>query len=375
MTDGILPDVRCALVHDWLTGMRGGEKCLEVFCELLPQADLFTLLHLAGRMSEPIEAMNIHTSFVQKLPFVESKYRHYLPIFPRAIERFDFSGYDLIFSSSHCVAKGARPRPGALHICYCYSPMRYVWDMFDAYFGEHRTGRIKRAIIGTFAARLRDWDRRTCDRVDRFIAISEHVRKRIQRNYERDADVIHPPVDCSFFRSVGEPEEYYLVASAFAPYKRIDLAIETFNGLGRPLKVIGSGPDERRLRAMAGPNIEFLGAVSDEELRAAYSKCRAFIFPPEEDFGIMPIEAMACGRPVIAYGVGGALETVTEETGLFFPEQTVAALRKAIEEFEQRELEFKPELARAQAMTFNRPVFKRKVADYLRASLQRTGGM
>ncbi|MEW6357596.1 MAG: glycosyltransferase [Planctomycetota bacterium] len=370
MADELLPDVKCALVHDWLTGMRGGEKCLDVFCELLPRADLFTLLHIKGRMSEPIEAMNIRTSFVQKLPFAESMYRHYLPVFPYAIERFDFSEYDLIFSSSHCVAKGARPRPGALHICYCYSPMRYVWDMFDAYFGEHRTGRLKRAVIGKIAARLREWDRRTCDRVDKFVAISEHVRKRIQRNYGRDADVIHPPVDCSFFRSVAAPEEHYLVASAFAPYKRIDLAIETFNELGKPLKVIGSGQDEKRLRAMAGPNIEFLGSVSDEALREAYSRCRAFIFPPEEDFGIMPIEAMACGRPVIAYGVGGAVETVTPEIGIFFPEQTVGALKKAIEEFERRESDFHPDRARAHAERFDRPVFKKKVADYLRASLR-----
>ena len=370
MADDLLPGVRCALVHDWLTGMRGGEKCLEVFCELLPHADLYTLLHIEGRMSDAIEAMDIQTSFVQHLPFVESKYRHYLPIFPRAIERFDFSEYDLIFSSSHCVAKGAIPRADARHICYCYSPMRYVWYMFDAYFGEHRIGRLKRALIGKFAARLREWDRRTCDRVDQFIAISEHVRKRIQRNYGRDADVIHPPVDCSFFRPVGDPRDYYLVASAFAPYKRIDLAVETFNELGKPLKVIGKGQDEKRLRALAGPNIEFLGAVSDEELREAYSKCRAFIFPPEEDFGIMPIEAMACGRPVIAYGVGGALETVTEETGVFFLDQSVPALKKAIEEFERRESEFKPDAARTQAMTFDRPVFKQKVADYLRACLR-----
>jgi len=370
MVPDALCNVKCAIVHDWLTGMRGGEKCLEVFCELLPHADLFSLLHIKGKMSDVIEGMNIRTSFVQKLPFVESKYRHYLPLFPRAIERFDFTEYDLIFSSSHCVAKGATPRPDALHICYCYSPMRYVWDMFDAYFGEHRTGRLKRAIIGKFAARLRDWDRRTCDRVDKFVAISEHVHKRIQKNYERDADVIHPPVDCSYFHSVGKPHDYYLVASAFAPYKRIDLAIETFNELRKPLKVIGSGQDEDRLRGMAGPNIEFLGAVSDEELRQAYSGCRTFIFPPEEDFGIMPIEAMACGRPVIAYGVGGALETVTEETGVFFPEQTVPALKSAIEEFEHRESEFRPETARAQALKFDRPVFKRKVADYLLATLR-----
>jgi len=364
---GELSHTRCAIVHDWLTGMRGGEKCLEVFCELLPRATLFSLLHLRGKMSEPIEQMDIRTSFVQKLPGVATRYRNYLPLFPRAIERFDFSDYDLILSSSHCVAKGAVPRPGATHICYCYSPMRYVWDMFDAYFGAHRTGRIKRYLIGKFAARLREWDRRTSERVDRFVAISEHVRKRIQRHYDRDADVIYPPVDCSFFRPDGEVQDFYLVASAFAPYKRIDLAIQVFNELGTPLKVIGSGQDEERLRAMAGDNIEFLGAVSDDELRKAYSSCRAFIFPPEEDFGIMPIEAMACGRPVIAYGVGGALETVTEETGVFFPEQTVPALRHAIEEFEHRESDFSTEKARAQAAGFDRPVFKEKIRAYLQA--------
>ena len=360
--------------------MRGGEKCLEVFCELFPQADVFTLLHIPGNMSPTIERMSIHTSFVQSLPFAASKYRHYLPLFPRAIERFDFESYDLILSSSHCVAKGAIPGEKSVHVCYCFTPMRYVWDMYDSYFCAERTGLLRGWAIGRVARRLRRWDVESAERVHRFVAISEHVADRIRRHYDRDSDIIYPPVDCDQFRIVDEVGDYYLVVSAFAPYKRIDLAVEACNELGAALKIVGSGQDEAQLRELAGPTVEFLGWRSDEEIADLYSRCRAFLFPGEEDFGITPLEAMASGRPVIAYGRGGALETVSAPggerpaTGVFFHEQTVAGLRGAVEMLEARLEGFDPKDARARALEFDRPVFKQRVSQYLSEALGRPAG-
>ena len=364
--------LRVALVHDWLTGMRGGEKCLEVFCELFPDADLFTLLHVKGKLSPVIERMAIHTSFVQRLPGVERRYRNYLPLFPRAIEQLDFSAYDLVLSSSHCVAKAATPRPGALHVCYCHTPMRYVWDLYDEYFGPRRAGWVTRVAMAALAGGLRRWDRNTARRVHRFIANSEFVAARIRRHYGREAVVINPPVDCARFSVADRPGDYYLVAGAFAPYKRFDLAVEAFTRLGRPLKVAGGGYDDTRLRALAGPNVEFMGRCSDEELAQLYAQCRAFIFPGQEDFGIMPLEAMASGRPVIAYGSGGALETVVgldqrtaPATGVFFHEQTVGSLCDAVRAFESHAGAFEPHAIRQHALAFDRAVYKRKIHDFI----------
>jgi len=363
--------MKVAIVHDWLTGMRGAEKCLEVFCELFPEADLFTLLHLEGKLSPVIESMPIRTSFVQKLPLAATKYRHWLPAFPAAIERLDFGQYDLIVSSSHCVAKGARPGTNALHVCYCYTPMRYVWDLYDEYFGSHRTGFLARTAIGWFAKRLRRWDAASVDRVHHFMAISRHVADRIQRHYGRTSDVIHPPVDCSFYVPGRERGEFFLIVSAFGPYKRIDVAIEAFRRLGLPLRIIGTGQDEGRLRSLAGGNVEFLGWQSDEAIREHYQRCRAFVFPGEEDFGITPLEAMACGRPVIAFGRGGALETVVPEgrgepaTGVFFPEQTAASLAEAVGELVEKENGFDAEAIRRHAETFDRPIFKQRFKEYV----------
>jgi len=365
--------MKVALIHDWLTGMRGGEKCLEVFCELFPHADVFTLLYVPGNLSPTIEGMNIHTSFVQRLPFAASKYRHYLPLFPRAIERFDFDSYDLILSSSHCVAKGAVPGPSAVHVCYCFTPMRYVWDMYGEYFSRERTGALRGWFIERIAERLREWDVVASARVDRFVAISKHVAKRIRRHYGRSSEVIYPPVDCRRFQIHERIGDYYLVVSAFAPYKRIDLAIRACSELGRRLKVVGSGQDEARLKALAGPTVEFLGWRSDEEIADLYASCRAFIFPGEEDFGITPLEAMASGRPVIAYARGGALETVIgsgpRPTGVFFDEQTVPSLCRAIKEVEAQLGDFDPQAARVRALEFDRPVFKTRIAQYLSQTL------
>ncbi len=378
--------MKVAIIHDWLTGMRGGEKCLEVFCELFPQADLFTLVYVKGSVSPTIEAMNIKTSFIQRLPFSGKKYRSYLPLFPSAVESFNLKGYDLILSSSHCAAKGVIPPPNSCHIAYVYSPMRYVWDMYFDYFGGHRVGRSRRMLISFLSNYLRIWDVTSSHRVDYFIAISQHVANRIKRYYQREARVIHPPVETERFKVSEGRDNFYLIVSALAPYKRIDLAIEAFNRLGYPLKVIGNGQDEKKLRSIARPNIQFLGWQPDEVVAENYSRCKALIFPGEEDFGITPLEAHASGRPVIAYGKGGVLETVVPfsgspwgdensrgeggagarkrpETGVFFYDQSVESLIQAVKIFEENEPRFHAEAMRRHVMKWGRSVFKEKVRE------------
>jgi glycosyltransferase involved in cell wall biosynthesis len=363
---------RVALVHDWLTGMRGGEKCLEAMCELFPDAALFTLLHRPGHLSAPIGRMAIHTSWIQRVPGWRRIYRHLLPLYPAAIESFDLSGYDLVISSSHCVAKGALPAPGATHLCYCYTPMRYAWDQYAHYFGPERLSWWNRRLIPPLIGRMRAWDVATAGRPHRYAAISRHVAGRIRQYYGREADVIYPPVDLSAFTPGDGGGGYYLMVNAFAPYKRVDVAVEAFNRLGRPLRIVGSGQDEARLRALAGPNVEFLGWTGPEALREAYAGCRAFVFTAEEDFGITPVEAQASGRPVIALGKGGALETVVPHpgfpgagapwpaaagapTGVLFPEQTAASLVEAVRFFEAHERDFFPAAIRASVERFDRP--------------------
>lgn len=387
----MVAEARVALVHDWLTGMRGGERCLESFCELFPRADIFTLLYVPGSISKTIEARRIRTSAIQRFPFAATRYRYYLPLFPWAIERFDLEGYDLVLSSSHCVAKGIRPPPQALHIAYVYTPMRYIWDMQDAYVASGRMGPVSRLMLRMIAGRLRRWDIAVNSRVDHFIAISYYVADRIRRHYGREATVIYPPVETARFRIAGQTDDYYLVAGAFAPYKRVDLAVEAFNRLRRRLVIVGEGQEGGRLRRMAGPTIEFVGWRSDHEMADLLSRCRALIFPGEEDFGILPVEAMASGRPVIAYGKGGVTETVTPlncstsnvqraklkdslnlepgtlniepctPTGIFFYEQTVEALVDAIDLFERSSDRFDSEALRAHALAFDRSIFEKRI--------------
>ena len=357
-------NIRIALVQDWLTGMRGGEKVLEVLCELYPRATLFTLLHNKGAMSETIERMKIETSFIQNLPLRESRYRNYLPLFPRAIESFDFSEFDLILSTSHCVAKGAKPSKDALHICYCHTPMRYVWDQYEEYFGKGKADVVTRAAMTMIAPGLRTWDVQSSSRVHFFIANSNYVAGRIERYYNRTADVIHAPVDTSRFSLSEKTVNYYLMVTALVPYKRVDLAIEAFNLLGERLVIIGNGPEEERLKARAKSNIEFLGWQGDESLAKFYSSCRALIFPGVEDFGIVPLEAMASGRPVIAFAQGGALETViADSTGVFFREQNVGSLLGAVKELEARA--FDPAAIRKHAEQFDRKGFKSRLQKYI----------
>lgn len=367
------PGLRVALVHDWLTGMRGGERCLEVFCELFPDADLYTLLHVPGSVSPVIERRRIVTSFLQRLPNVAERYRYYLPLFPAAMRAFDFSGYDLVLSSSHAVAKAARRRPGATHVCYCFTPMRYIWDLYDDYFGA-RAPLTARVAMPAIAAALRRWDRRTSRRVDRFVAISHFVADRIRRVWNRDANVIYPPVDVGRFTIADDgPRDYYLVVSALVPYKRVDLAVAAATRMKRRLLVVGSGPEMRRLTAMAGPTVEFLGWRDDATVAELYARCRAALFPTMDDFGIVPLEAMAAGRPVVAYGVGGAIETVigldehggAAPTGVFFPEQRVEALEAAMATLEANEHRFEPKALRARAEGFDRPLFRDRISAYL----------
>jgi glycosyltransferase involved in cell wall biosynthesis len=326
--------VRVALVHDWLTGMRGGEQVLEVLCELNPDADIFTLFHQRGSVSPRIEQHRIQTSWLQHLPFAKRHYRRYLPLFPSGIERFDLSPYDFVISSSHSVAKAIIPRPGVRHLCYCHSPMRYAWDQFDAYFGADRVGQTaSRWVYRPIMNRLARWDAATAGRVHRFVANSRHVAARIARYYNRRASVVHPPVDTAFYHPAAvSPESHFLIVSALVPYKRIDLAIDACRRAGARLRIVGDGPERARLERLAGGEVTFLGSVSREAIRAEYQRALAFLLPGEEDFGIAPVEAQACGRPVVALARGGALETVVDgETGVLFHELTAQSLGGALE--------------------------------------------
>ncbi len=329
-----MAEPKIALVHDWLTGMRGGEKALEVLCERYPQAELFTLVHVRGSVSPVIERRPIHTSFVQHLPLVTRFYRHYLPLFPTAIEQFSFDRFDLVVSLSHCCVKSIVHPARVKHLCYCLTPMRYAWDQFDAYFGPQRVGALGSAVMRPVMAGLARWDRDTADRVDRYVAISHYVAGRIRRYYNREPTVIYPPVDTDYFRpDESGPERFALVVSALVPYKRIDLAIAACRLAGVPLKIAGNGPERSTLERLAGadPGVQFLGRIPDDQIRELYRRAAVTLLPGEEDFGIVPLEAQACGRPVVALGRGGALETVIAgETGVLVDEPSPDAFAAGI---------------------------------------------
>jgi glycosyltransferase involved in cell wall biosynthesis len=363
---------RVVLVHDWLTGMRGGEKCLEALCRRWPTARLLTLLHKPRSVSPSIEQTRIEPSFLNRLPHVEKYYRYLLPLMPIAAG-WRISDADLVVSFSHAVAKSAQPPKGVPHVCYCFTPMRYAWHMQGSYFrASGFLGKLKAKVVDLLLARIREWDRRTARRVTHFIGISETVRSRIRDCYDRDASVIYPPVDTEFYTPSGERrEDFYLIVSALAPYKRFDLALEACRRLGRKLVVIGSGQDGGKLKAQAASQTEFLGWQPDEVIRDHLRRAKALLFPGEEDFGIVPLEAQACGCPVIGFGRGGLTETVrplgttAEPTGIFFEEQTPEAVVAAIEQFERNVDRFDPRVARRQAMLFRKERFEAELFGYL----------
>ena len=359
---------RVAVVHDWLTGMRGGEKVLESILNLYPRADIFTLVHVPGKISERVNRHTIRTSFIGRLPWASRRHQIYLPLFPCAVGAFDLSGYDLVLSTSHCVAKGAVVRPGTPHVCYCHTPMRYAWDFKELYFGGIRPAPLK-WLVDFFLEGLRLWDVVSSSRVDRFIANSNTVARRIARYYGRPSTVIPPPVDTGLFTPVESPSKsHFVVLSAFVPYKRLDLAIEAANRLRAPLKVVGDGVESRRLARLAGPTVEFLGALPPKDLRDILAHCRALIFPGEEDFGITPVETNACGRPVVAYRAGGATESMVDgETAVFFDRQEVEPLVDAMRQVER--MSFDPARLRANAARFSVPRFETEMARFLTAAV------
>ncbi len=310
---GSLAGIRVALVHDWLTGMRGGERVLEVLCDLFPDASLHTLLHIPGSVSPAIERHRPQTTFLQQIPGIARFYRHLLPLYPLAIDRLDVGAPDIVISTSHCAAKSVPTRPGVRHLCYCFTPVRYAWDQFDAYFGPERVGRAKSAVMRRLLDRFARWDQRTSVRPDRYVAISQYVARRISRYYNRRSAVVYPPVDTIYF-TPGEArrEPFALMVSALVPYKRVDVAVAACRAAGVPLRIVGQGPEARALGRLGGAGVEFLGVLPDGDVRELYRRASVVLLPGEEDFGIVPLEAQACGTPVVALGRGGATETVVD---------------------------------------------------------------
>ena len=377
-------DRRIAVVHDWLDTWGGGENVLAQILHAYPDADLFSLVDFLPEPLRPqLQGKHARTTFLQRMPGARKHFRGYLPLFPRAIDSLDLSAYDLILSSSHAVAKGARTRPGQVHVCYCHTPMRYAWDLRDQYLEPRGLGSgVRGLVVHHLLDRLRDWDRATSARVDEFVANSAFVRERIARFYDRAAAVIHPPVDTDFFTQAGKADsDYYLAASRWVPYKRIDVIAAAFRELPElRLIVAGAGPEAARIKPAAGANVEFAGHVSRETMRELLRGARAFLFAAEEDFGILPVEAQACGTPVIAYGQGGARETLRgvgsdRPTGLFFDAQTPEAVAAAIRRFEALVPGIDPADCRANAMQFSTPRFAAEYTEFVeRAWAAHRGG-
>ncbi|MBE0428834.1 MAG: glycosyltransferase [Thermoleophilia bacterium] len=360
--------MRVAIAHEWLTTLGGSERVVEALLELYPDAPVYTAFHSSRNLPEVVKKWDVRTSFVQSLPFLNRIAQKYIPLFPLAFESFDLSGYDLVISSSSACAKGVLTGPGTLHVCYCYTPLRYAWEPhLDARFQFGNP--LLKAGNTALLHYLRMWDRLAADRVDEFVAISRNVAAKIGKYYRREATVINPPVSVERFPVKKVARTYFLIVSRLVPYKRLEVAVEAFTRLGLPLKIAGDGPERERLQALAGPNIEFLGFVPDEEVPPLMAGCLALIFPGEEDFGIVPLEAMAAGRPVIGLGRGGLLETIQEgKTGLFFPEPAPASLIDAVSRFSIRD--FQPARLSKHAAKFSKERFKKEMADFIDARLR-----
>ncbi len=360
--------MKTALVHDWLNQIGGAEDVLETLHSIYPDAPLYTSLYWREKMPQHWQQWDIRTSFIDHLPLARKKQQLYFPVYPFAFEQFDFREYDLVVSNKSGFCHGIITGPETLHICYCLTPTRYVWR-YHQYAEQEDLGRLVRLGLSPFLTFLRQWDRLAADRVDHFIAISKEVRRRIAKVYKRDSTIIYPPVDTSRFEPSNRVDDYYLIVGRLVPYRRIDLLIEAFNKLDRPLYIAGSGRDRGRLEAMAGPNIKFLGYVPDADLPDIIARCRAFMFPGEEDFGIAPIQAMAAGRPVIAYAAGGALDTIIPgKTGFLFAEQTVTDIIKAVEAFDPDSID--TAFVRSHAEQFDTSLFKTKMMTFIEKKLE-----
>jgi len=362
----MLENKKTALVHYWLTGMRGGEKVVESICDVFPDIDIFTLVYNRDKISEEINKHKINTSFIQKFPLAKKKYQTYLPFMPVAIEQFDLSDYDIVISSESGIAKGVLTNPETCHFCYCHTPMRYLWNMYFDYLKNERIGFLKRKFIEKFFNYLRVWDLATASRVDYFISNSNNVKKRVLKYYRRDSTVIYPPVDVENMKFSTRKEDYYLVVSQLVSYKRIDIAVSAFNELKKELIIVGEGGEYKKLKKMAKPNIKFVGWQEADSLKQFYAGARAFIFPGEEDFGITPVEAQASGTPVIGFGRGGLLETVVEgKTGLFFYKQDYKDLIDIVKVFESKPDMFDPYKVRGNSLGFSRERFKKDLVRFM----------
>jgi len=380
----LLSKLRVAIVHYWFVRFRGGERVLEVLADIFPQADIFTLVLDPKALPPSLRSRKFTTSFLQKIPGIRRHYRRFLPLFPLALEQFKLDEYDLVISSESGPAKGVLTRPHTCHICYCHTPMRYVWDMYHQYRSTAPGGALGRAFYSIVANYVRQWDYVASARVDYYVASSHNAASRIAKYYRREAEVIHPPVNISSFSIGTIAEDFYLVVSPLVAYKRVDLAISACNAMKRRLIVIGQVEAMRALQQKAGPTITFLGYQPDDVVREHYQRCRAFIFPSEEDIGLTPIEAQACGRPVIAFGCGGALETVIgglptssfapeSSTGVFFAEQSAESLADAIRFFESIETHFSPAFVRRNAERFDVSRFKSEMGAFINLKMLKFG--
>jgi len=365
--------MRVALAHEWTVTLGGSERVVLDFHALFPEAPIFTTVYEPKLAPAAFRGLDIRPSFLQNVPFARRHYRAFLPLMPLAFSQFDTRPYDLVLLSSHAASKAIPKHPGQIHVCYCYTPMRYAWDLYDLYVHQSGLGPLRKLAAGAVFRAMRRWDARSAAHIDDFIAISENVRGRIRRYYRREATVIWPPIDCARFRPAGATGDHFLVVSRLVPYKRVDIAVRAFTRLGWPLRVVGAGSERKRLERLAGPNVRFLGLLDDEALAHEYAAARALVFTPNEDAGMVPLEAQACGRPVLALRQGGAVEVIVEgETGAFFEEQDDDSLVAALKRFQPDA--YNPARIRAHAEQYDRPRFRAAIRRHLDGVIARHRG-